>query len=126
MFMCLKPFYIHHIITKDIKMCVSKTHLHSRWSIKALIVNADKQNIQLGEVKDYNSFFDTIISECKEGETTYVKWMCTPTKTSLCEKISGKWNELKHHLLHHDDKTTTVPMQYFEGVPVTTNKEKVF
>ena len=35
-FLTLKPFYIRQTTTKDIEMCVCKSHLHARWSVKAV------------------------------------------------------------------------------------------
>ena len=34
----LMPFYIRAATSKDLALCISKTHLHAQWSIQDLIV----------------------------------------------------------------------------------------
>ena len=46
-FIALKPFYVRPISKRDIEMCCCKDHLHARWSVKALIDNAEKQKVVL-------------------------------------------------------------------------------
>ena len=43
-FLALKPFYVRGVKTNDIEMCCCKTHLHARWSIKALQELVDTHN----------------------------------------------------------------------------------
>ena len=89
-------------------MCVCKKHLHARWTIKALIANATKQNIHLGNIVDYESFFKHLTSCCGQGEFG-------------CNDITEKWTTLKEMLLETDDKEMVVEKQEVftkKGIPV--------
>ncbi|XP_066932940.1 uncharacterized protein [Clytia hemisphaerica] len=124
-FISLKPFYIRPATPKDLEMCCCKKHLHARWSIKALIDNCNKQKIDLGDVKDYSSFFTCLTKKCgKEEESTYISWKCTPDKVTLCNDIKKDWKTLKTKILERDDKKTSVPMQHFELLEMVTRKGK--
>ena len=57
-FMALKPFYVRSATTRDIEMCVCKKHLHARWCIQAIIECASQQNIGIGAITSYNTFFE--------------------------------------------------------------------
>jgi len=123
-FLALKPFYIRAASTKDIKMCVCKKHLHARWSIQALVNLAEKQQIDIGTIKNYDTFFEYLTELCGKEESTYIDWECVDDKNLLCAHIEGKWNNLKEKLLDNDDGKTTVNMQHFEKVTIVTKKGK--
>jgi len=119
-FMALKPFYVKSATTKDIEVCCCKTHLHARWSIKALVSCCNAQNISLqGEVSSYDSFFDHIYKDCQPEDTTYINWQCTPDRKTVCNSVIANWNALKDEALAKDDKTTCVSMQHFEKAEST-------
>ena len=90
-----------------------------------MIDNCDKQKIDLGDVKDYSSFFNCLTKKCgKEEDSTYISWKCTPDKETLCNDIKKEWNTLKMKILERDDKKTSVPMQHFELLEMVTRKGK--
>lgn len=115
-FIALKPFYVRSATTKDIEVCCCKTHLHARWSIKALVSCCREQNMTIdsGDVTSYDSFFQFVTKDCQSDETTYIDWKCTPVKSSTCDNISTNWKKLKEEVLRKDDETTCVNMQHFE------------
>ena len=139
-FMALKPFYIRTATTKDIEVCCCKTHLHARWSIKALITCCLNQNIAVGGVTSYDSFFQYIYKDCPT-EHTYVSWECSPDKKAVCDHITNNWNSLKENILKQSEEQnkkiqeqenekskqeelekTFVSMQHFEIVETITKK----
>ena len=121
-FLSLKPFYVRSATSKDIEMCCCKKHLHARWATKALIENCSKQNIELGKINDYYSFFNFLTKHCTKDTMTHLSWECTPNKDEMCNEISYQWNELKSNILNSDDKATTVNMQHFQTLEVVTKK----
>ena len=124
-FLSLKPFYVRTATSKDIEMCCCKKHLHERWATKALIENCSKQNIELGEIINYYSFFNFLAKHCTKDTMTHLSWECTPSKDEMCNEISHQWNELKSSILNSDDKATTVNMQHFQTLEVVTKKGKL-
>ena len=49
-FNALKPFYSRTATNKDVEMCCCKTHLHARWSIKALVKCCENNEINHGDI----------------------------------------------------------------------------
>ena len=94
-FLALRPFYVRTATTKDVEVCCCKLHLHARWSVNALIKSGKKQNIDIGLLNDYSSFFNFITSECPTEDQAYISWDCTPDKKHcvLLSSISGKISE---------------------------------
>ena len=122
LFFALKPFYVRFTTEKDLEMCVCKKHLHARWAIQSLIENAGSQNIDLGEISSYETFFQSLTSQCNKSDTTYIAWECIPNKKESCEHIKTKWEDLQHKLRQQDDNKTASTLRYFDKVPVTTKK----
>ena len=75
--MALKPFYIQTAAASDTEMSCCKKHLHAWWSINALIDCAKMQNIDLGNITIYETFFDYMTSCCEIESTTNIPWNCT-------------------------------------------------
>ena len=61
---------------------------------------AKKQNIDIGQVNDYSSFFNFIISECPTEELAYISCDCTPDKKTLCASIINKWEIFQKKFWH--------------------------
>ena len=99
---------------------VKKKHLHASWAIQALIECAGKQNIDIGIITDYETFFEYITLNCDKEPTTYVSWSCTSNKKVVCEHILSQWDVLRSTLQSFDDEITSVPMQLFKKEEVTT------
>lgn len=118
-FINLKPFYVHHASAKDLIMCCCKLHLHSRWSISALIACMDKQNITI-PCRDYLTFFSFLYENCEAGTSTYLSWNCV-CKTDVCDHIAQKWNELKNTVLN-SNKEVTVPFTEFKNQAIVNKK----
>ena len=112
-YLSLRPFYVRSVTAKDIEMCCCKQHLHARWAIQALINNAEKQGIPL-PFTNYESFFENFTSECKDNQSTYIKWEFTPSKHVICKTIVNLWEAFKDDMVTKDDGVTYVSMQYFE------------
>ena len=128
-FYALKPFYIRGATTADIEMCCCKKHLQARWSIKALLDSAKKQNITL-PFTSYATFFDFLTADCEKSKMTYLKWECSPDSTAICSDIKQKWEHLKEEILPQENKEVKVSMQKFvkEGtgkISEKTGKETV-
>ena len=70
--LALKPVYVPTVTTKDIEMCLCKLHLHARKAVNALIKLCKKQNIELDEIDDYDSFFTWLTRNCQKDECTYI------------------------------------------------------
>ena len=66
-FVALMPFYVRVATSKDLAMCVCKTHLHARWSIQALIDCLKKKNIAI-PFKNYETFFEFVTADCESTE----------------------------------------------------------
>ena len=75
-----------------------KKCLHAQWSINALIDCAKMQNIDLGNITSYETFFDYLTGCCERESTIYMPWNCTPNKNKIYEDITKKWDTLKHSL----------------------------
>ena len=84
-FFALKPFYILYASAKDLAMCCCKKHLHARWAPNALVTLMKKQEITLPEVSTYLEFFNSICTDCNDGEHTYLTCECTPNKKQMCK-----------------------------------------
>jgi hypothetical protein len=112
------------VTTKDVEMCCCKLHLHARRAIESLIACCKKQEVTLEGISDYESFFKTITSNCSGNETTYINWICTPSKNSICDEIQDKWSNLVAIILLNSDPNTTVPLTQFLKKPHTTKKWK--
>lgn len=69
-FFALKPFYVWGTTMQVIEMCCCKLHLLAIWVISALLTTWKQQKIDLGEVSDYNSFFNFITAECESESNT--------------------------------------------------------
>ena len=82
-FLALKPFYVRSATTKDVEMCCCKKQLPMCWSVKALIDCTTKQNICLGRINNYSSFFEHLTEDCEKEESTYISWNC-PVDNTLC------------------------------------------
>ena len=95
-------------------MCCCKLHLHTGWSIKALIQCCNLQSIDLGQVKDYYSFFSYLASDCEKESTTHISWNCSSNKNQLCQHMQLKWDQLVSSLKESSDSTTTVSLLHFE------------
>ena len=56
---------------------------------------AKKQNIDIGQVNDYSSFFNFIISECPTEELAYISWVAHQIKRHcvLLSSINGKFSK---------------------------------
>ena len=113
MFLALRPFYMRSATTKDIEVCCCKLHLHARWAVRSLITCCKKQEIDLGQVTTYETFFERITEFCPTSTSTYIPWECTPDKKTVCEEIGKKWNNLRSYVEEIADSTVTVTMSKF-------------
>ena len=96
-FLALKHFHVCSATTS------CKKHLHTCWSIQALIQCATKQQVDLNSIDSYDAFFDYVTSSCEAESTTYISWKCTPDANKTCEHISDNSNSLKEKILEQDD-----------------------
>ena len=109
----LIPFYVQQTTTKDIEMCLGKSHLNSRWAAKALVANAKEQDIDLGEIVDYVSFHEYLIADWSKDEHAYISLKCTPSKDQVFEHVLAKWNQ-RQNLVADNNTEITVKMQQFK------------
>lgn len=114
-FIALKPFYIRHTTIKDMEMCCCKLHLHSRWSINALVECANKNHLEIPFI-DYQSFFQHLSASCSKDQYAYINWNCTPNEKLVCDDIQSKWGEIQEIFQHAHEKTT-VSFTEFQKVP---------
>ena len=105
-------------------MCYCKKHLDARWSINALTDCAKMQNIDLGNITSYETFFDYLTRCCEIESTTYIPWNCTPNKNKILEDITKKWDTLKQSLSEQSDDSITTNFMRFERVELTTKSDK--
>ena len=118
----LKSFYVTSATEKDLEMCVCKKHLHGRWSIAALLENAEKQNIDTGDINDYYSLLEHLTKSCPPEEGTHISWACFENETRMCEDVKRRWDELKTKLMEQDDGETKVSLRHFVYVNHETKK----
>ena len=123
-FNTLKPFYVRTATSKDVEMCCCKLHLHARWSVKALVSCCMNNNIDIGNINNYDTFFSTLTEGCESDPNTYIDWRCTPDKKTTCQGISNKWIALKENILADDSRNETVPFTHFVTKPHKTKKGK--
>ena len=97
-------------------MCFCKKHLHIQSSIKALIDYVAKQNICLGIINGYHSFFNDLTKDWIKEEATYINWDCTIDKYTVCDDIKKNWDNLKDRILNEGNGVTTVAMEHFEKI----------
>ena len=74
----LKPIYMRHTSTKDMEMCYSHLHFHSRYSINALIKCDEKQGTAT-PFNDYCNFY----ANCQPDESIYIHWHSTHDEKSF-------------------------------------------
>ena len=119
----LKPFYVRVVTTKDVEMCVCKTHLHAHRAVNALVALCKKQEVDLADINDYDSFFASIRSNCPKSDTTYISWDCTEDKKKPCQdNVQDKWERLKSTVLPKSKPDSTVPLSTFLKKPYRTKK----
>ena len=85
---------------------------------------AAKQNICLGIINDYNSFFNHLTKDCIKEESIYINWDCINDKYTVCDDIKNNWDNLKDCILNEDNGVTTVPMQHFEEIETISKYRK--
>ena len=122
-FIALKPFYVRTATTKDVEMCVCKQHLHMRWALKSLIEVCKENEIDLGDTKNYDTFFSHLTVGCKSNPNSYITWECTPNYKTICPSISNKWDFLKEIILSKNPQKT-VEFTQFVKKPHVTKKGK--
>ena len=103
----LKPFYVRMVTAKDIEMCVCKLHLEARTAVNALVSLAVKQNLDMKEIKDYDTFFTFLTTDCKKDDHTYIAWECTQDKKTLCMHIQNRWKTIQQSLAPASDPEIT-------------------
>lgn len=59
-----KPMHIRSASVKDMLTYKFKTHLHAQWLINALIEYTKMQQVSIGSITDYQSFFDYLTADC--------------------------------------------------------------
>ena len=119
-FMALKPLYIRTVTVNDIEMRCYKKHLHARWSINLLRDCAKEQNLDLGNINTYVTFFDFLTNSCEKESTTYLSWKCIPNKNTICSDIETKWKDLKDSLKSTSDNDVKVQLMRFEKIDLIT------
>ena len=89
-FFLKQAFYVRSVTTKDVEIYCCKKHLHSRWTVSALL-QLCKQQI-LNQVSLITISFSTPFPD---NHTTIVNWDCAKDKKILCShasvKLPGCW-----------------------------------
>ena len=112
LFLNLRPFYIRNVSLKDMEMCCCKLHLHARWCISALLKIAAKLEVPQ-TASDYQSFFTLLYADCGDIDNTYIPWVCTPSKKSVCKEITHKCST-NTQFLQTADESVTIPSTHFD------------
>ena len=73
-------------------MPVCRKHGHARWTVQALINCTSIQNMDIGNIKHYNTFFQYLTSNYETEDTTYIDWACNSDKKAVCPQLMEKWN----------------------------------
>ena len=126
-------------------MCVCKTHLHARRAVNALVALCKKQEVDLADINDYDSFFASLTSNCPKSDTkftgcdckdknktcdcpkkhtTYISWDCAEDQKKTCIHVQDKWEKLKSTILPKSEPDSTVPLSTFVKKPYRTKKGK--
>ena len=119
-FMALKPFYIRSATVNDFEMCCCKKHLHAR----CLKDCAKQQNLELGNINTYETFFDFLNNSYEKESTTHLSWTCTPNKNTIYSDIETKWKVLKDSLKSKSDNEVKVQLMCFEKIDLITKSGK--
>ena len=119
-FMTLKPFHIRSATVHDIEMCCCKKDLHARWSVNGWIDCVQEQNLDLGNINTYETFFDFSTNSCEKESITYLTWKCTPNKNIICNDIETKWKDLTDSLKSKSDNEVKVQLMHFEKIDLIT------
>ena len=111
-FLNLKLFYVRTASRKDMEMCVCKVHLHTRTCISAIVIIANKLEIDI-PFTCYKTFFEMLYVHCNKGDQTYIAWECTSDKKTVCNHIEARFSELVKNLTSVDEQVT-VTFTHFE------------
>ena len=122
-FVALKPFYIRAADEKEIAMCLCKIHLHMRRAIEGLVKLCAKQDINL-PFDCYKSFFEHLQTNCMDSNSdTYLPWICTPDKKTVCDHQQIMWSKLKEELELKARKDVKRRFEHFVMKDVEKNGE---
>ena len=126
-------------------MCVCKCSEFIR-AVNSLFALCKKQEVDLGNIKDYDSFFVSFTSNCPKSETTYtgcdcedkkncncpkkhttyISWDCAKDPKKTCIHIQDKWEELKSTTLPNSKPDSTVPLTTFLKNLTGQRKKKTY
>ena len=73
----------------------------------------------------YPTFFSFLTANCEPDPYSYISWVCTPDKNTICENITRNWIVLKNDILNQADDSVTVKLDHFDIVEVAAKSGNI-